>query len=95
LVVGCVFSSVPKVSLQTVPRAEAWAPFVTLSALGLEPGNVKTWGTDASYVTTKFSRVLEPIRTQGKGPLAGTHGDIWEDIKKLLCSRSLSLSPLR
>ncbi len=53
--VGLVFGTVP--GTQSVPRAEAFAPLLTLQGLNLE-GNVSEWHSDASYVVAN-SRKLD------------------------------------
>ena len=87
--IGLVFGEVPNPRLQTVPRAEAWAPLMGLQALNLNFGCLGTWDTDATYVTSNVPKLWGSDRQ--KGPLCGVHGDVWTEYKTLVSEGSLVL----
>ena len=87
---GCVFSSVPGFDLQTVPRAEVWAPVVSLQSLDLAVGQVAKWDVDASYVQDNCCKVDSKLPFH-KSIFAGRHGDIWSQVKTLIGSGSLPI----
>ena len=89
--IGLVFSSVPRFDSQTVPRAEAWAPVVTINSLDLRMGQVSNWDADASYVVKNCHKVLEVDPGFKQGPIAGRHGDVWASLKDLLCEGKMVL----
>ena len=89
--VGMVMSSVPS-QYQTVPRAEVFAPLITLQALNLEPTRVGSWCSDSTYVTINSNK-LATLHPNGlrKSCLNSKHGDIWASLQEFLCNGSLPL----
>ena len=87
--VGLVFAEVP--GPQTVPRAEVWAPVVSLQALNLRTP-LNKWDTDAQYVVSNSLKLAQHEEAHPtKGPLAGAHGDIWSKVKHLLVQGAVPL----
>ena len=84
--VGLV-SSVP--GPQTVPRAEAFAPIITLQALNLPPA--AAWDTDASYVPKNANHLPFEEELGSQSVFAGLHEDIWHAIKSLIDDSRLPL----
>ena len=77
--VGIVFGEVPNPYMQTVPRAEVWAPVMGLQALDLNLSNIRKWDVDASYVATNAAKVRHGVEPR-RGPLSGSHWDIWQEL---------------
>ena len=87
--IGLLFGEVPNPRLQTVPRAEVWAPIMGLQALDLNFGDVSKLDSDASYVVTNAAKLSN--EDPRKGPLAGVHGELWHECQSLFREGSLTV----
>ena len=78
-----MFVSAPR--HQTVPGSEVYAPLMTLEGLDLEASRIHKWHSDAGYVVSNGSKL---INTEFEGLrnsfLSSKHGDVWQGIHSYL-----------